>query len=276
MPEGDTIRNMVTLFAPRLVGQRIVRAASRWPSASFGLAGRTIRALEPLGKNLLVELDNDTAIRVHLGMRGRWRWLRAGNAYDGSLGNVSLLLELEQGTAVCTGAPTVERMPSRARALHPALAQLGPDVLADALDLPQILARIPQSGAPTIAEVLLDQRVACGIGNVYKSEVLFERRVHPFTPPRLLGEEIWRAVYLTAREQMQANLLRPGRPWAPRRTLPATDRANTTHYAVYGRGGRPCLQCGTPIAAKISGDGVPRWTWWCPSCQHAEPAPALR
>lgn len=271
MPEGDTIRNMVVRFRPHLVGQRIRRAASRWPSAAFGLVGRTVVELEPTGKNLVIHLDDDTAIRVHLGMRGRWRWLTAGESHRGSLGNVSLLLELERGTAVCTGAPTVERFPLRARAIHPVLARLGPDLLAEQLDLEAILARVPYSPSPTVAEVLLDQRVACGIGNVYKSEVLFERRVHPYTPPAVLGEHLWRELYLTARAQMTSNVARsPEDRFRPRQT---TQRPNSQPYAVYGRAGRPCTECGTLIIAKISGQGVPRWTWWCPSCQgEREPA----
>jgi endonuclease VIII len=264
MPEGDTIRNMVLRFRPRMAGQRIVRAFSRWPSASFGLAGRTIVDLEPIGKNLFVPLDDGTAIRVHLGMRGRWRWVPVGESHGGSPGNVSLLLAFEGGTAVCTGAPTVERMPAKAKALHPVLGALGPDVLADAFDVDAVIARIPRSPAPTVAEVLLDQQVACGIGNVYKSEVLFERRVHPFEPPVRLAEHVWRDLYRIARDQMQRNV---GGGYRRVTTAPSTREA----YAVYGRAGRPCLGCGAPIVAKISGEGIPRWTWWCPMCQRPGP-----
>jgi formamidopyrimidine-DNA glycosylase len=80
MPEGDTIRNVITLLRPHLVGQRITRAVSRWPSAAFGLRGRTVVDLEPIGKNLWFTLDDETAIRVHLGMRVRSRADRSGTS----------------------------------------------------------------------------------------------------------------------------------------------------------------------------------------------------
>jgi endonuclease VIII len=193
------------------------------------------------------------------------------------------MLELATGTAVCTGAPTVERMPKKVRAIHPVLSALGPDLLGESFDLDAVVARITRSPAATVGEVLLDQQVACGIGNVYKSEVLFERKVNPFVPPVLLAESLWRQIYTTARAQMQANVAvidahgRARGLGQPRTTLPAAarppaarspTRRSADRYAVYGRAGRPCIDCGGPIAAQISGGGLPRWTWWCPICQR--------
>jgi endonuclease VIII len=265
VPEGDTIRNHVTRLGPRMVGHTILEARSRWPSAAFGLRGRTVERLEPQGKNLWIVLDDGNAVRVHLGMRGRWRW--QDEPYEGSLGQVSLLLVFDHGVAICTGAPTVERLPAKVLdaprgdgdLVHPT-RELGPDVLADDFDVEEVLPRIAASGAATAAEVLLDQRVACGIGNVYKSEALFLCRIHPFDPPEAVDPDTWRAAYATARELMSANL-RPG----PRITAPTS--ARTRHW-VYGRAGRPCLRCGTTIECRLSGGGLPRHTWWCPTCSR--------
>lgn len=259
MPEGDTIWKAAARLSPLLLGQTIVRAASRWPSAAFGLRGRQVVEIEPIGKNLWIVLDDGNALRIHLGMHGKWRILPAGEDYDGSLGNVALLLELATATVVCTGAPTVERVPARYRPIHPVLSALGPDVLADGFDPALVVPRIATSPAATVAAVLLDQNVACGIGNVYKCEILFLHRLYPFVSPSSLDAETWVALYTTARELMMRNLGR-----GPRVTTPDTVRSRTW---VYGRGGRPCLRCGTPIVFELSGEGLPRMTWWCPRCQ---------
>jgi endonuclease-8 len=259
MPEGDSIFKAAQQLTPYLVGQRIERAASRWPSASFGLAGKTVLEVEPIGKNLWIPLDNNTALRIHLGMRGRFHFLPPGERWRGSMGQVSLLLETAVGTVVCTGAPTVERMPVKARHVHPALASLGPDILSDDFDVEQVIGRLPRSRGETVAEVLLDQQVSCGIGNIYKCETLFLERVFPFLSPAPLPADTWRALYGTARQLMLANL-QPG----PRET---TDARISARYWVYDRGDRPCLKCGTPISYRITGRDLPRPTWWCPRCQ---------
>lgn len=259
MPEGDTIRRAAARLAPLLIGQQIERAQSRWPSAAFGLRGRRILELEPIGKHLWIVLDDGNAIRIHLGLHGQWRIVPPGEEVRGSLGNIALRLDLATATVLCIGAPTVERVPARLRPIHPVLAALGPDVLADPFDPEAVLPRIAASPAASIAEVLLDQRVACGIGNVYKCEVLFLRRVHPFDPPSALDAEAWIALYRTASELMRRNL-----GGGPRITTSDDVRSRAW---VYGRSGRPCLRCGTRIARRTSGDGLPRMSWWCPTCQ---------
>ena len=231
MPEGDTIRKAAALLAPLLLGQTISRAASRWPSASFGLQGRQVVEIEPIGKNLWVVLDDGNALRIHLGMHGKWRFLPPGSRTPGSLGYVSLLLELESGTVVCTAAPTVERVPAEGPPVHPVLGALGPDVLGDSFDVEAVLPRIALSPVRTVAAVLLDQQVACGIGNVYKcGDPVPAGTRYPFDPPSAVDREEWIAMYALGRELMQRNL-GPG----PRITTPAGMASRTW---VYGRAGR--------------------------------------
>ncbi|MEQ1501265.1 MAG: DNA-formamidopyrimidine glycosylase family protein [Myxococcota bacterium] len=262
MPEGDTIRRAAAKLAPVLIGQVIHAAASRWPSVAFGLDGRTVSAIEPVGKHLWISLDDGQAIRIHLGMHGKWR-IGAPGTLRFSLGQVALRLELAEATVVCVGAPTVERTRDRLRPVHPVLTALGPDLLADAIDLDQVVARAAASGLPAIAEVLLDQTVACGLGNVYQSEVLFVRRLHPFDPPAMLAESDWRALYTLGRELLQRNL-------GPGRRITTPPGAPAPHW-VYDRGGRPCLRCRASIESRVSGEGLPRRTWWCPNCQPPRP-----
>src|SRR5690606_16482115 len=112
-------------------------------------------------------------------------------------------------------------------------------------------------------DVLLDQRVAAGIGNVWKSETLFERRIHPRTRVGMLSAEQLRDLYETASRLMRANLKTRRRTTVPlnRRPRPASER-----LWVYGRAGKPCHECGTHIERFLQGD-MARSTYFCPRCQ---------
>jgi endonuclease-8 len=111
---------------------------------------------------------------------------------------------------------------------------------------------VPQ--AAPVGEVLLDQRVAAGIGNVYRSEVLWLCEVDPFARIGDVSVAARRELLRTAHRQLRHNL-GPG----PRRTVPSG-------LAVYERAGMPCLRCGAEILVRRSGE-LGRSTWWCPDCQ---------
>jgi endonuclease-8 len=260
MPEGDTIRAVARELGPRLVGRTIRFAESRWPMVARGLTDRTVVAVEPIGKHMLIVLDDEQVVRVHLGMNGAWRRYVPGASVRLSLGRIALRLDTDDDIFVCIGAPTVERTTRRALAVHPVLSRLGPDLLDEHPDLEEVLRRIPSSAAPTAAELLLDQRVASGIGNVWKNELLFLHRVHPFVAPSQVPSETWRAVYEDAHRRMRASVA--GGP----RDTSGRGRASERLF-VYRRTRRPCLRCGTRIASRTHGSELPRTTWWCPRCQ---------
>ena len=110
-----------------------------------------------------------------------------------------------------------------------------------------------------IGPVLLDQRIVSGIGNVYKSEVLFACRVDPFTPLGRLDPATRRRLLVTAHRLLRANL------GAGERIT--TDLAGGGGIAVYGRQRQGCLRCGTPIRMERQGSQA-RSTYWCPTCQQ--------
>jgi endonuclease-8 len=125
------------------------------------------------------------------------------------------------------------------------------------------MGRLPP--ATEVAEALLDQRVACGVGNVYKSEVLFACGVDPATPVAELPPARRRQLLDTASRLLRANL----DGW-PRTTIASATSRNrgTGGLAVYGRAGRPCRRCGHQIRSRRQGEGA-RLTYWCPVCQPA-------
>ena len=265
MPEGDTIHKIAANLAPRLVGNRLERVTTQ--GLARAIAGRTVTGVTAHGKHLVIELDDGAYARVHLGMYGRWRFYdrTTGEAALAKLspGRASLALVTADGVYIFVGARTVEIAQRRAPMRGQAIASLGPDVLADDFDSRQAASRAAVHGSRMIADVVLDQRVASGIGNVYKSEALFLRGIDPRTPAGRLTEDELVALYAVSRELMIENL--GSGPRTTREAL-AGDRPGDDRYFVYGRSNKPCRRCGTAIECYALGDPA-RWTWSCPQCQ---------
>lgn len=259
MPEGDSIHRVVTALRPLLVGVPLLRVHVGGVVREE-LAGAQVTAVTPHGKHMMIELDRGWELRVHLGMNGRWRRYRAPRTAPTS---ASLILVTATDELACFRAPTVEltarRDPRRARAV----ASLGPDLLADDFDPAVAVARARHLNAAPIGVVLLDQRVAAGIGNVYKSEVLWLEQLSPFAPTSALSDEQLAALYVRARELMRKNL-GPGRRVT--RAGPRGGRSPDERYWVYRRAAHPCSRCKTPILTAVQGEQLRR-TYYCPGCQ---------
>jgi endonuclease-8 len=263
MPEGDTIHRIAGSLAPRLTGQVLERVTTQ--GLTRDLAGRIVTRVSAHGKHLVIELDSGAYLRAHLGMNGRFRTYdrAAGEAMLAKLspGRASLALVTVDAVYLWIGAPTIEISQRRDPRHGMAVAALGPDVLGDELDVRSAAARAAAHATRPIADVLLDQRVVAGIGNIYKSEALFVARIDPRTRVGQLDAGTLEAIYAAARRLMVANL-GPG----SRGTLVTGTPRNP--YLAYGRTAKPCPRCGTPIACVSLGE-PPRWTWWCPTCQPA-------
>ena len=269
MPEGDTVHKIARALRPRLEGEQLVALWLRERGAVAPLAGARVREVAALGKHLLIVLEpagggQERVLHVHLGMHGRWLRV-APDAPRAPAERVRLATGRE--AFACTKAAVAELLRRSELADHRVLARLGPDLLADELALDAVVARARRRDPPTAADLLLDQRIACGLGNVYKSELLFLERIAPRTPPRALPDARLAALYERGRALLRANLggwprtttgeVRPGAPWPP----------GMLRLWVYDRRGRPCLRCGAPIALDRHGS-LARATFWCPRCQH--------
>lgn len=255
VPEGDSIRRVAQALAP-LTGQVIERMLTQ--GLVRDLAGRTVVSVTPYGKHLTIDLDDGTQLRTHLGMNGRVRrYPRAeGEATIARLsaGRASLVIVTRDLVALWIGARTVEVSARRAPMRGLAVASLGPDVLAEGFDPELAAARAASYPDRPVGVVLLDQRVAAGIGNIWKSEALHACGVDPRTPVGALSRDALAGVYRRASELMHANLA----------TSPP--RGVRAGFAVYSRTGQPCLRCATAIDVYRLGD-PPRWTWSCARCQ---------
>ena len=259
MPEGDTIFRTATTLRRALAGRALVRFETPRLRARPPAAGSTVRSVEARGKHLLVAFDDGRVLHTHMQMSGAWYLYRPGEPWRKPRAAVRALIEVPGAVAVCFSAPVVELLYERELRAHPRLSALGPDLCSPNADLDDALARLARLDPDTpIGVALLDQRVACGVGNVYKSETLFARRVDTFARVGDLDGRARRALLEKASELLRRNL-----EGGPRVTYQGW-------LAVYERAGRPCPRCGAPIRSRRQGEAA-RTTYWCPSCQ-----PALR
>ncbi len=264
MPEGDTIHQLARSLRPGLVGKTLRRASLREKGGVEHVVGATVTAVEAVGKHLLIELDSGRTLRTHLGMVGSWRRCAPGER-RWSAAEARVELETDDEVFACIRPPTVELFPTRERSVHPVLASLGPDLLVEPVDLDEVLGRAARRAQRPVGELLLDQRVAAGIGNVIKCEALFLAGLDPFRRAETVTDSELRGLYRRSGELLRANL-RPG----PRITTLGPEGARLRVRGilawVYDRSGKPCYRCGTNIRWALAGD-PPRHTWWCPSCQ---------
>jgi endonuclease VIII len=276
MPEGDTLFRTAAGLRPYLVGRRVDAARTNGPGPVPQVArivGREITAVDALGKNLLIRFDNGLELRTHLRMNGSWHRYRPGERWRRPPSRARLVLEVPGAVAVCFDAPVVELLERRAEALHAPVGDLGPDLLAPGFDADEALRRLrdPVRAGTTIGEALLDQRALAGIGNVYRSEILWIERVSPFGAVGELDDATLARLVATARRLLLANVADGAPHRGPERVTTAGDRGAPGPLYVYRRPGRPCRRCRAPIASARLGRELPRSVYWCPSCQPGQP-----
>jgi len=269
VPEGDTLYRTAAGLRPHLLGRPVTAARTGGPGPVpqvHRLIGRRIDAVESQGKNLLIRFDGGLELRTHLRMNGSWHRYRPGEPWRRPASRARLVLEVPGAVAVCFDAPVVELFESRAADVHPSLSALGPDLLAPGFDADEAHRRLrhPDRAATEIAVALVDQRALAGIGNVYKSEVLWIERVSPFAPVGEIDDETLDRLVETARRLLVANA---SSSHGSERVTTAGDRGAPGPLYVYGRAGRPCRRCRTPIRSIRQGTDLPRTTYWCPTCQ---------
>jgi endonuclease VIII len=273
MPEGDTIYRAARTLHRALGGRIVTRfetalAALTQIDRDAPIAGRTVEGVRSVGKHLLMTFSGDLVLRTHMRMNGSWHVYRPGEKWQMNRRAMGILIETSAWVAVAFNVYVAEFIERDDLARHNALATLGPDLLGD-FHLDAALARIRVAGDAPIHEVLLNQRVVAGIGNIYKSEVLFLSRIHPDTPANALDDERLRDLLALARSLLQANVAEhSGAAIVTYRSLrTATGRQQAEDRLwVYGRGGRPCRKCGTPIQSRKDGEAA-RVTYWCAACQ---------
>jgi endonuclease-8 len=299
MPEGHVIHRLAEELEHAFAGRevRVSSPQGRFADAAGLLDGTVLAAAEAYGKHLFLDFGSLASptgpagsrdavpaaarpeggasarpssqgpfVHIHLGLIGKLRWVHPG-AVEGA-DSLRLRIETAEHVAELRGPQTCALIgPEEVAAL---IAGLGPDPLRGDADPDRAWRRVHRSGR-SIASLLMDQRVAAGVGNIYRAEVLYRQRVHPDTPGNELSVRKWRSIWADLVELMPLGV-RHGRidTVRPEHTPEAmgrearVDRHGGEVY-VYRRAGQPCLVCGREVSVR---EFEGRNLYWCARCQR--------
>lgn len=266
MPEGDTIHKLARYLSPRLHGKELVPYSRADSPRALVVADDRVELVFARGKHLLITLRSGRCLRVHLGMHGAFHHYANNTRWKRSPRSAHLILATKDSVFVCFRATKVELSRQPHLRTPSAVKALGPDLIESPPSRAELEARVKarRHVSPRLDDLLLDQQVAAGIGNVYKSELLFIHGRHPSSLVDALPLEDLHSIYNSASELLRVNL-----NGGPRITtiysLSELD-ALGSHLWVYGRHKNECFRCQTPIRRAFSGRQS-RVTYWCPVCQ---------
>lgn len=314
MPEGHSVRRLARQFGDVFTGQRLAVSSpqGRFSGGAALLDGHTLLTADAHGKHLFLHFDNALVLHVHLGLYGAWSFggdrtftgassigapRRVGEredfaeddadaSYSGPpapVGAVRVRLAGSHGWADLRGATTCETI--TAAEADAVLARLGPDPLRNRRGDAGRFAANLQSRRTPVAALLMDQKIIAGIGNVYRAEVLFRLRLHPWLPGSAVTDttarKLWRDVVTLMGDGVADGriITTPPRYWAVHGTtaakaaaagLPVPPKSGSfpagedAHF-VYKRQGLPCRVCRTAVLiAELAGRNL----YWCPNCQQ--------
>ena len=266
MPEGHVLHRAARLQGRRFRDQRITACSpqGRFAAGAARLDGQTVTGIDALGKHLFYRFDSGDVLHVHLGLFGRFR-VRSLPAPEPSP-NARLVMETAADHLHLSGPTVCELLdPDAEDGLR---ARLGPDPILEPADGADRLVDRLSRRSISIGAALLDQSVVAGIGNVYRSELLFLVGVHPLSVAKTLHEDTVRDLWTRSVDALRDGE-RTGRivtvdPDELGARAPSDLRRGERLY-VYKRTGDPCWRCGTAIR---SADADGRNVWWCPKCQQ--------
>ncbi len=270
MPEGDSVYRFAGRLRHVLEGREILRARAHGPGPVPRIdkvVGATCTGVDTHGKNLFIHFDNALVLRGHLRMYGSWHVYRPDEAWRLPERDARLVLEVDGATVVNFNAPVIELMEERALALHVPVRTLGPDLLAEEFDEEEVFRRFraPERQEHFIGDVIMDQTIMAGVGNIWKHETLFRCAIYPWRLVRDIDDETLRALIVRARGLLLLSVGKGDDPRGGRRPSMFT----------YMRNGQPCRRCYARLLTATQGRDL-RKTTWCPKCQprrHGDPEP---
>ena len=267
MPEGDTIFRTARTLTRALGGQTVTRFETVLPKLAridydTPLAGRTVDSVESRGKWLLMHFSGDLILLTHMLMSGSWHIYRPGEKWQRHRSHMRIVVETPAMLAVAFDVPVAEFHTAHSLERRAVLNRLGPAPLSTNFDADLAVANLAARGHLELGLALLDQTALAGLGNVFKSEVAFACGLNPFRQVATLTADQLADLVATARQYLLANVAESS---GHRRTTTHSTRKEENLW-VYGREGKPCRRCATPIRSqKHTADG--RISFWCPSCQ---------
>lgn len=267
MPEGHVIHRLAGELGEAFAGQ-VVQVSSpqgRFGAAADQLNGTVLSQAEAYGKHLFIEFEAAGTVHLHLGLIGKLRWVGIGPVVGAD--TLRLRIETQASAVELRGPQTCALITAAER--DAVVGRLGPDPLRPGAIGDLGWQRVRRSSRP-IGALLMDQRVAAGVGNIYRCEVLFRAGLHPDVPGERIDAQTWQGLWADLVELMALGV-RDGRidtvrqadsPEATGRS-PRVDRHGGEVY-VYRRNGADCLVCGRGVSVRrLEGRNL----YWCESCQ---------
>jgi formamidopyrimidine-DNA glycosylase len=271
LPEVETIRRHLEagVLGRRIVAARTTRGDLRRPfppELAARVTGRRIERLERRAKYLIVVLDGDLALLIHLGMSGR---ILIGTVRDTVEKHVHFLLDLDDGRRVALQDPRrfglVDLVPVADLAVHPLLRDLGPEPLSVALTGPA-LAKALAGSTTSIKAALLDQTRIAGLGNIYVCVALYRSGISPKRAAGKVTAEQAKRLTLAIKAVLKDAIAAGGSTLRDHR-LPSGELGYFQHhFQVYDREGQPCPGCDCKSGIKRIVQGG-RSTFYCPKRQ---------
>jgi formamidopyrimidine-DNA glycosylase len=267
LPELPDIAAYLTALEPRIAGRKLerIRFASPFVLRSVDppvaeAEGRTVTGLRRLGKRVVIALEGDIFVVIHLMIAGRLHWRPAGARPPGRIGLAAF--DFPDGTLTLTEAGTKRRASIHLARGEPALRAHDPgglDVMAATVSqLREALTRERH----TLKRSLTDPRFLDGIGNAYADEILHRARLSPVRMTDSLGPGEWARLHAAARAVLAEWSERLS--GTARLTFPENVTAFRQGMAVHGRYGQPCPDCGAPVQRIVHAENE---TNYCAVCQ---------
>ena len=265
MPEGHTVHRTANQFRENFLGESVGISSpqGRFAAGARLISSRQLVAADAVGKQLFLAFDNELQLRIHLGIYGKWQFSQHLGELPEPVGQVRARFENSVWLADLRGPTACEVITTDEAAV--VLARLGPDPLRedrDGTELQRFVDRV-RSSRGKVGQLLMDQSVIAGVGNVYRAELLFRAGLNPHlsgaSVPVDQLEAVWQDAVKLMTVGVKKGIMITRDEFLTKRPKIA-DR-----YFVYKREGLPCRVCGNSIAIEIM---ATRKLYWCPSCQR--------
>ena len=269
MPELPDVTVYIETLSPRIVGQPLegIRLASPFVLRSVdpppaALIGRRVLGLRRLGKRIVLALEDDLYVVVHLMIAGRFRWEKRGAKPPARLGLAAF--DFPTGTLLLTEASKKKRAAIHLVRGAAALAAHDPGGLEVLTASPDQFAAVLRAENHTLKRALTDPHLFSGIGNAYSDEILHAARLSPVQLTSKLSDAEVARLHAATQATLQRWIAELRREFADRVPGAGEVTAFRPGFAVHGRYGKPCPDCGGPVQRIRYADNE---TNYCPACQ---------
>ncbi|KRO37375.1 MAG: hypothetical protein O3A24_06015 [Actinobacteria bacterium] len=248
MREVNSVYRTAVTLRTALIGKQTLAFDALGCDGIRPAVGHTIEEVRTFGKNIEIVWDDGVVLHSTFRLTGSWHLYRRGERWSKPRDRAQVVIAVSDWIAVCFGAISLETFRDFDPRRHPILGKLGPNISHHDVDIEECVDRMMhyEDREATVSDVLLDQRVVSGIGNVFRCEILWACEIHPWACASELKRAECRELLLLAQESLIAQI--------------------PNEMAVYGRQGKSCHRCGDLIRVAHHGEAS-RVLYWCPGCQ---------